>query len=151
MLLQAVASVVLQDMDPTPESCVILQGDVRQSVQFGVSFHPIVRFEGLQQLQTMVPRDFECDENAYGQRSFRRQIPLTLAWALSIHKVQGMSTSNLEVTCEDIWKEGQMYVAPRCRASPSTRWVGMAFAVPMPEWSLSTPRVSRVLPTRQMT
>jgi hypothetical protein len=90
---------------------VILQGDVRQSVQSGVSLHPIVRFEGLQQLQTMVPRDFEYDENADGQCSFRRQIPLTLAWALSIHKPQGMSITNLEVTCEDVWKEGQIYVA----------------------------------------
>jgi hypothetical protein len=103
MLLQAVASDALQHMDPMPESCVILQGDVRQSVQSGVSLHPIVRFEGLQRLQTIVPRDFEYDENAYGQCSFRRQIPLTLASAMSIQSP--------EVTCEDVWKEGQIYVA----------------------------------------
>ena len=111
VLSQAVASVALQDIDPTPECCVSLQGDIRQSVQSGVSLHPIVRFEGAQQLQTMPPRDFEFDENAYGQCSFRRQIPLTLAWALSIHKAQGMSISNLEVTCEDVWQAGQIYVA----------------------------------------
>jgi hypothetical protein len=106
MLLQAVASVALQDMDPTPESCVILLGVVRLNVQSGVFLHPIVRFEGLQQLQTMVPRDL-CLWPVFVSP------PNSSNFCLGPvdPKPQGMSITNLEVTCEDVWKEVQIYVA----------------------------------------
>ncbi|CAG8952505.1 hypothetical protein HYFRA_00009608 [Hymenoscyphus fraxineus] len=40
----------------------------------------------------------------------RSQIPLTLGWALSIHKSQGMSLQYAEVSSRDIFEPGQLYV-----------------------------------------
>ncbi len=88
-----------------------LQGDIQQDVERGISMYPIVRFDGVDELQTMAPLDFEFNEDSRGQCSFRRQVPLTLAWALSIHKSQGLSISKLEVDCSGAWADGQVYVA----------------------------------------
>jgi len=88
-----------------------LGGDVQQGVATGLSMRPIVRFDGVEQDLTMGPLEFEVDSADAHCCRVRRQIPLTLAWSLSIHKAQGMSISSLEVTCQDAWDAGQVYVA----------------------------------------
>lgn len=41
----------------------------------------------------------------------REQVPLTLAWAMSVHKSQGMSMDRLKVDLQGVFSFGQAYVA----------------------------------------
>lgn len=71
---------------------------------------PVVRFTNGREL-LCVPAEFTVS-NAYGEvEATRWQIPLILAWALSVHKSQGQTLERVKVDLGRTFEKGQAYVA----------------------------------------
>ncbi|KAL4068373.1 ATP-dependent DNA helicase PIF1 [Scleroderma yunnanense] len=71
---------------------------------------PVVRFTNGREL-LCVPADFTVN-NAIGEmEARRRQVPLILAWALSVHKSQGQTLERVKVDLARTFEKGQAYVA----------------------------------------
>lgn len=72
---------------------------------------PVVKFTNGLKL-VMVPVDFTV-ENGDGETVMakRLQLPLILAWALSVHKSQGQTLERVKVNLRKTFEKGQAYVA----------------------------------------
>ena len=72
-----------------------------------VSTYPVVMFDnGIQQTIAIEPFETESGKVVL----IRKQIPLILAWALTIHKCQGATISNVITDLRDVFEEAQVYV-----------------------------------------
>lgn len=60
--------------------------------------------------KTIVPERFEKDVYLRG-KCVRVQLPLKLAWALTVHKAQGATLDRVKVDLRGVFAEGQGYVA----------------------------------------
>jgi hypothetical protein len=70
---------------------------------------PLVRFTNAMRL-VVIPKQFSKEFKGFGY-AIRWQIPLALAWAISIHKSQGMTIDWLNVDLKGCFAPGQAYVA----------------------------------------
>jgi len=71
---------------------------------------PVVRFTNGRTI-LCIPAEFTVN-NAQGEMEARRdQIPLILAWALSVHKSQGQTLERVKVDLQHTFEKGQAYVA----------------------------------------
>eukprot|EP00943_MAST-04B_sp_MAST-4B-sp1_P008733 g8733.t1 len=73
------------------------------------TFFPVVKFESGREY-IMSPVEFSSEIDKLGKAA-RIQVPLKLAWAITIHKSQGMSIDRLVINVGDCFAAGQAYVA----------------------------------------
>jgi ATP-dependent DNA helicase PIF1 len=72
---------------------------------------PVVKFLNIDK---PIPIDYEiwCHEDKNGKSVSKKQIPLMLSWALTVHKTQGCTLDYVELNIgKDIFEAGQTYVA----------------------------------------
>ncbi len=76
--------------------------------------YPLVRFhavDGSQRVLLCVPEEWKVELPTGEVQACRKQLPLILAWALSIHKAQGQTLERVKVDLGRVFEKGQAYVA----------------------------------------
>ena len=71
---------------------------------------PYALFNGYDKAMPMLPCEFKFETAGLGT-NVRTQIPLTLAWAVTVHKSQGMTLDSACIECRGFFADGQAYVA----------------------------------------
>lgn len=76
--------------------------------------YPLVCFramDGSQRHLLCRPEDWKVELPTGEEQAGRKQLPLILAWALSIHKAQGQTLERVKVDLGGVFEKGQAYVA----------------------------------------
>lgn len=76
--------------------------------------YPVVRFhavDGTARVLLCNPEDWKVELPTGEVQASRKQLPLILAWALSIHKAQGQTLERVKVDLGRVFEKGQAYVA----------------------------------------
>ena len=96
------------DVDTSDDNDVVVPMSKQQQQQPKM-LYPVVEFRNGKR-KVIGPFRFSSRLAGIGE-SVRYAIPLKLAWAISIHKSQGMTLDCVEVDLQGVFAEGQMYVA----------------------------------------
>ena len=80
----------------------------QHAVVVPASHMPIVRFDNGHRVTLSQTDTFMGTRDG---ALVRWQYPLKLAWAVTVHKSQGMTLSRAKVDCGNAWDAGQVYVA----------------------------------------
>jgi len=76
--------------------------------------YPLVRFaiaDGTSRDLLVQPEEWKVELPSGEVQAQRSQLPLILAWALSIHKAQGQTLERVKIDLKKIFEKGQAYVA----------------------------------------
>ncbi|MES2953096.1 MAG: AAA family ATPase [Patescibacteria group bacterium] len=100
-----------------------VNGTLGEVVKFDVMDTPIVRIASGKEI-AVVPEEWRVDEEGKVKASIS-QLPLRLAWAITVHKSQGMSLDAAEIDLSRSFVPGMGYVAlSRVRSLAGLRLVG---------------------------
>jgi hypothetical protein len=106
LALKRGAAVMFTKNDPAG---VYANGTLGEVVGFSGANFPIVRTKSGRTVE-VEPADWKVEENGKVRASIT-QIPLRLAWAITVHKSQGMSLDAAVVDLSGAFEHGQGYVA----------------------------------------
>ena len=73
------------------------------------SVHPIVLFKSGE--SRTLSREMWDGQQGIGNKVSRSQYPIKLAWALTVHRAQGMTLDMVEIDIKGSFEYGQAYVA----------------------------------------
>ncbi|KAF1769571.1 hypothetical protein GCK72_001388 [Caenorhabditis remanei] len=113
---------LIKNLDVNKGLCNGSRGFVEK---FSENGNPIIRFVS-QDVSIEIRRSkFSIRVPGCDAPFVRRQLPLQLAWAISIHKSQGMTLDCAEISLERVFADGQAYVAlSRARSLSAIRIIG---------------------------
>lgn len=80
----------------------------------GAKLYPLVRFaiaDGTFRDLLVLPEEWKIELPSGEIQAQRSQLPLILAWALSIHKAQGQTLERVKIDLKRVFEKGQAYVA----------------------------------------
>lgn len=80
----------------------------------GAKLYPLVRFaiaDGTYRDLLVMPEEWKIELPNGEIQAQRSQLPLILAWALSIHKAQGQTLERVKIDLKRVFEKGQAYVA----------------------------------------
>ncbi|OLN81460.1 ATP-dependent DNA helicase PIF1 [Colletotrichum chlorophyti] len=99
--------------DPTIRKIKAFSREVEEAAK-GTTEYPVVEFaavDGTSRTILCVPEDWKVESPTGEVLASRCQLPLILAWALSIHKAQGQTLERVKVDLGKVFEKGQAYVA----------------------------------------
>lgn len=91
--------------------------------EFGTESFPVVKFNlanGRTFTRPMKRELWESVTSTGAVQGSRRQIPLILAWAITVHKSQSQTIQRLRVDASEIFESGQLYTALSRAVNPDT-------------------------------
>lgn len=138
--LKCGAQVVLVRTLMEGASAVAVNGSRGVVADFDASHWPIVRFlNGASRV--VQPVTWTVTQGGREVAS-RKQVPLALAWALTIHKAQGMTIDRVQVDLTGVFDYGQSFVALSRCATLEGLSMTVSFPIPapaMPDTTLQRP------------
>ena len=87
-----------------------VNGTMGEVIDFDIKGYPIVQtFDGHE--ITARPEEWQIEDELHNPIASFEQIPLRLAWAITVHKSQGMTLDAAEIDLSKTFEPGQGYVA----------------------------------------
>lgn len=87
---------------------------LREAASDSGMLYPVVQFsmnDGTSRQLLVMPEEWKVELPNGEVQAQRSQLPLILAWALSIHKAQGQTLERVKIDLKKVFEKGQAYVA----------------------------------------